>query len=71
MTFSTRTRYLLITAAILTASAIQIVRGYKWIVVLVGALAFLMVGNLIVYLSGSKARAIERRKRRDYWAGNS
>ena len=70
MTFSARARYLLITAAILTAAVIQLIRGYKLIVVAVGALAFLLAGYVIVYLSGSKARAIRRQQQRDYWAGN-
>jgi hypothetical protein len=71
MTFSARTRYLLITAAIVTASAIQLVRGYRPLIVIVGAVAFLIAGNLIVYLSGSKARAIRLQRKRDYYAGKS
>jgi len=71
MTFSPRFRYLLISAAILTASVIQIIRGYKLIIVIVGAIAFLIFGNLVVYLSGAKAREIRRQQKRDYWAGNS
>jgi len=71
MTFSARTRYLLITAAILTASAIQLIRGYKPIIVVIGAVAFLFFGNLTVFLYGSKERALRRRQKRDYWAGNS
>jgi len=71
MTFSARTRYLLITAAILTASVIQLVRGYKPIIVVVGGLAFLFFGNLTVYLYGSKQRALRRQQKRDFWAGNS
>lgn len=70
MTFSARSRYLLITAAILTASVIQLIRGYKVLIVAVGAVAFLCMGYLIVYLSGSKARAVRRQRERDYWAGN-
>ena len=70
MTFSTRSRYLLITAAILLASVIQIIRGYKLLIVAIGAVTFLAIGYLIVYLSGSKARAIQRRRERSYWAGN-
>ena len=71
MTFSTRARYLIITAAILTASAIQLVRGYRPLIVIVGAATFLCIGFLIVYLSGSKQRAIDRKRKLDYYAGNS
>ncbi len=71
MSFSPKTRYLLITLAILTASAIQLARGYKPVIILVGAIAFLFVGNLTVYLSGSKERATRRRQKRDFYAGNS
>ena len=68
MSFSPRTRYLLVTAAILTASAIQLVRGYRPLIVIVGAITFLLVGNLTVYLSGSKERSKRRQQRRDEWA---
>ena len=71
MTFSARARYLILTAAILTASAIQLMRGYPWIVVAVGAVTFLAVGYLLVYLSGSKQRTLRRQQKRDYYAGNS
>ena len=70
MTFTTRARYLIITAAILTASVIQLVRGYRPLIVIIAALAFLVVGFLIVYLSGSKQRAIDRKRKFDYYAGN-
>ena len=70
MTFTTRARYLIITAAILTASVIQLVRGYRPLIVIIAALAFLFVGFLIVYLSGSKQRAIDRKRKFDYYAGN-
>ena len=68
MTFSARTRYLLVTLAILTASVIQLLRGYKPIIVITGAVAFLFFGNLAVYLSGSRERAIRRQQKRDYYA---
>jgi hypothetical protein len=71
MTFSAKARHLIVTAAILTASAIQLARGYKLVIVVVGALSFIFVGNLMVYLSGSKERAIRRQQKRDYYAGNS
>ena len=70
MTFTARARYLIITAAILTASGIQLARGYRPLIVIVGALTFLFVGFLIVYLSGSKQRAIDRKRKHDYYAGN-
>ena len=70
MDFSPRVRYQLVTAAIVLASAIQLVRGYKPIIVITGAIAFLLIGNLTVYLSGAKQRAIRRKQKRDYFAGN-
>jgi hypothetical protein len=69
MSFSAKTRYLLVSAAILVASGIQLARGYKAVIVVVAALAFLIVGNGAVYLSGSKERAIRLRQKRDYYAG--
>jgi len=69
MTFSAKARYLLVSCAIVLASVIQLVRGYKPLIVIVGAVAFLIAGNLVVYLSGSKERAIRRQKKRDYYAG--
>ncbi len=69
MTFSAKTRYLLVTGAMLLACVIQLVRGYKPLIVIVGGLAFLAAGNLIVYLSGSKERALRRQRRRDYYEG--
>ena len=68
MTFSSRTRYLLTTAAIVTASLIQLLRGYRLIIVVVGAVVFLIVGNVTVYLSGSKERALRRQQKRDFYA---
>ena len=69
VSFSARSRYLLVTGAILSASAIQLVRGYKPIIVISGAIGFLVMGNLIVYLSGSKERALRKQRKRDYYAG--
>jgi hypothetical protein len=69
MTFSARARYLLVTGAIVLASAIQLVRGYRPLIVIVGAVAFLLMGNLMVYLSGSKEREMRRQRKRDYYAG--
>ena len=69
MSFSARTRYLLVTAAIVVASVIQLVRGYPKIIVLVGGLAFLAMGNLTVYLSGARERAIRKQRKRDFYAG--
>ena len=69
MSFSPRIRHLLVTFTILTACAIQFVRGYRPLIVFVCAITFLLAGNLMVYLSGSKERAVRRRQRRDYYAG--
>jgi hypothetical protein len=71
MTFSARARYLIITAAVLTASVIQLINGYKLIIVVIAALTFLATGYLIVYLSGSKVRALRRKQKYDYYAGKS
>lgn len=71
MTFSARARYLLITGAVLTASVIQLLSGYKWFIVATAAGTFLFIGYLLVYLSGSRQRAIRRKQKRDYYAGNS
>jgi hypothetical protein len=69
MTFSARARYLLVSGAIVVASAIQLVRGYRPLIVIVGAVTFLFMGNLVVYLSGSKEREMRRQRKRDYYAG--
>ena len=69
MSFSPTTRYLLVTLAVLTASAIQFARGYKPLIVIACAVTFLAVGNLTVYFSGSKERTLRRRHKRDYYAG--
>lgn len=68
MDFSPRVRYLLVNAAIVLASVIQLVRGYKPIIVIAGAVAFLLMGNLTVYFSGARQRAIRRQKKRDYYS---
>jgi len=60
---------LLLTAAVLTASLIQLVRGYRPLIVVVGGLVFLAFGNGAVYLTGAKERALKRQRERDYWAG--
>jgi hypothetical protein len=69
MMFSAKTRHLLVTAAIVLAGVIQLARGYKPLIVIVGALAFILAGNAIVYLSGSKERALRRQQKRDYYEG--
>jgi hypothetical protein len=71
MTLSARARHLLLTAAVLTAAVIQLLRGYKPVIVIVGCVAFLFAGNLMVYLTGSRERAIRLQKKRDYYAGRS
>ena len=69
MSFSATARYMLVTSAIVLASVIQLARGYKPLVVLLGGVTFLCAGNLIVYLLGSKERAVRRQQKRDYYAG--
>lgn len=71
MKFSPQTRYLLLNAAVLTACAIEFARGYPWLVIALGAITFFFVGNVVLYLSGSKERAVRRQQKRDYWAGQS
>jgi hypothetical protein len=70
MMFSARTRYALISVAIVVASVVQLLKGYRPLIVVIAAVTFLFVGNLIVYLSGSKERAIRKRQKQEYWAGN-
>ncbi len=69
MGFSAKIRYLMVTAAILVASFIKLAMGTRPLIVSVAAITFLSVGNLSVYLSGSKERAIRRQQKRDYYAG--
>lgn len=69
MSFTPRTRYLLLTAAVLTASVIQLMRGYRPLIVLVGALVFIALGNIAIYFTGAKERAVRRQDKRDHWAG--
>jgi hypothetical protein len=69
MKASARIRYLLVTLAIIVASTIQLVRGYPKVIVIVGGLAFLAMGNLVVYLSGAKERALRKQRKRDFYAG--
>ena len=64
-------RYLLLNAAVLTACAAECARGYPWLVIVLGAVTFFFIGNLILYLSGAKERAVRRQQKRDYWAGQS
>jgi hypothetical protein len=69
MTISHKSLYLLVNAAVLTASAIELVRGYRLLVVIVCALCFCIVGNLTVWLKGSRQRAAARERKRAYYAG--
>jgi len=69
MSFSARTRHLLVTGAILAASLVKLATGTKLVIVIVAAITFLAVGNLAVYLSGTKERAMRRQQKRDYYAG--
>ena len=69
MSFSPKIRYLLVFSAIATGSLIELFRGYRLLIVVVGFLTFLAVGFLMVYLSGAKERALKRKQKRDYYAG--
>ena len=71
MSFSPRIRYLLLNGAVAVACGIEFVRGYPWLVIVLGAVTFCLIGNLVVYLSGAKQRAVRRQQKRDYWAGQS
>ncbi len=71
MGFSARTRYLMVTGAIIIASLIQLARGYRPLIVIVGLVTFLIVGNALVYLSGAQERRILQQRKRDYYAGKS
>ena len=66
---STRTRYVLVFLAILTGSLIQLFRGYRSLIVVIGFITFMAVGWLVVYLSDSKERAVRRRQKREYYEG--
>jgi hypothetical protein len=69
MTIRHRTQYLLVDAAVLTASVIQLARGLRVLIVAVAAVTFLILGNLTVYLAGSRQRAIDKKRKQDYYAG--
>ena len=71
MSFSPKMRYLLLNAAVMTACVIECARGYRWPVIVLGAVTFCFSGNLVLYLSGSKERAVRRQQKRKYWAGQS
>ena len=68
MALSSKFRYVVVFLAILTGSIIELVRGYRFLIVAVGFFAFLTIGFLIVFLAGSKERALRRRQKRDYYA---
>ena len=69
MTIRHRTLYVIVDLAVVTASVIQLARGLRFVVIAVAAVVFLAVGNGTVYLAGSKQRAIDRQRKRDYYAG--
>ena len=69
MNFNIKARHGLITGAILLASAIEIMRGYKAVVVVVSALVFLAVGNGLIYFAGAKQRNLRKQAKRDFYAG--
>jgi len=64
---SRRLQYALVNAAVLTASIIQLFRHRPLIVIVIAGLTFLFVGNLTIYLGGSKQRAVERQRKIDYY----
>ena len=63
-----RLQYGLLNAAILTASIIQLFRHKPLVVVIIAALTFLCVGNLVIFLGGSRQRAINRQRKIDYYS---
>jgi hypothetical protein len=69
MNFNAQTRHLLLSAAVVFAAAIELLRGYRWLVVVAGALGFLVFGNLAIYLLGTKERRMRRQRKQDYYAG--
>ncbi len=69
MNFSPRTRYLLVSAAVIVASLAKLAMGTRPLIVGVALITFLIAGNGAVWLSGSKARAMRRQQKRDYYAG--
>jgi hypothetical protein len=69
MGFSAKTRYLLVTAAVVVASMAKLAMGTRPLIVIVACATFLAAGNGAVWLSGSKERAIRRQQKRDYYAG--
>ncbi|QHN02332.1 hypothetical protein FTO74_02305 [Granulicella sp. WH15] len=64
---SRRLQYVLLNAAIVTASLTQLFRHTPLVIVIVAALTFLLVGNLTIYLAGSKQRALNRQRKIDYY----
>jgi O-antigen ligase len=69
MRFSARSRYLMVSSAVLIASLIQWARGYRPLIVFVALGTFLLAGNAMVYLSGARERSMRRQQKRDYFAG--
>ena len=69
MSFSSKTRYLLGFLAISTGALIEHFRGYRSLIVIIGYFTFLFVYFAVVYLSGSKERALRRKQKREYYAG--
>jgi hypothetical protein len=69
MSFSTKARYLLVTAAVIVAALAKFAMGTRPLIVGVALVTFLIAGNGAVWLSGSKQRAIRRQQKRDYYAG--
>jgi hypothetical protein len=69
MSFSARTRYLLVTAAVVVASLTKLAMGTRPLIVGVALVTFLTAGNGAVWLSGAKERAKRLQQKRDYYAG--
>lgn len=63
-----RLQTVLLNLAVLTASLIQLLRGYRPLIVIVCGLAFLAAGNAFLYLLGSPARRLRREQKRDFYA---
>jgi hypothetical protein len=60
---SNRTKAILINAALLIGCVVQLVRGYRFIVVFIAGLTMFLIGNVIIW---SKVRADRRRRDPSY-----
>jgi hypothetical protein len=71
MTFSARTRHLLLSFAILVAGVIELWLGKQLVVIAICVGTFLLFGNFMIYATGSKERKMRKQQRYDYYAGKS